>query len=251
MELADVLSAQLLGYAAVFARLGSAMIFMPGFGDANVPVRHRLFLALVLSAALYPATGVGPVSDDRPAALAMLLGVEIALGIWIGTVARILFSALQFAGYQVGLMSGLANAFAPSIGAFEGATTLASALLVAATALIFVTDLHHLIIRALLMSYQVFPVGRLMPGDLADQIARAASASFYIGISVAAPFYLLGLLINIGMGLANRMMATLPVFFVAGPLLIAGSMALLVVAAPVMLRGFLDAFADWLGRLAF
>lgn len=251
MDLSTFLTAQVMGYALVFARLGSAMIFMPGFGEAMVPVRHRLFAALVLSVALYPATPVGLPQVDEPLLLLPLLAIEVTVGLWIGLTARILMSALQFAGYQVGLVSGLANAFAPNMGAFEGATTIATALMLAATALIFVTDLHHVIIRAFLMSYDVFAWGNLMPGDLAWQTVEAAGASFYIGISIAAPFYVMGLVLNVGMGLANRMMPNLPVFFVAAPVLIAAGFVVLIAAAPAMLRGFLDPFADWLGTFRF
>ncbi|MGR3756828.1 MAG: flagellar biosynthetic protein FliR [Tranquillimonas sp.] len=248
--LSQTLVALLLGYAVVFARIGGAMLFMPGFGENTIFIRHRLFLALAVSAALYPATPVGSVSLVSPVELLRLFALEITIGLWIGTTARILMSALQFAGYQVGQVSGLANAFAPNIGAFEGATVVASILLIAGAALIFATDLHHQIIRALLMSYEVFPVGGIMPGDLAQQTVRAASASFYIGLSMSAPFYVMGLVLNMGMGLANRMMPTLPVFFVAAPVLIAAGIVVLLAAAPSMLQVFLAQFGDWLEGFA-
>jgi len=251
MDQSAFLTSQLMAYVLVFARLGSVMVFMPGFGESNVPVRYRLMLALVLCAALLPATPVGPMDLGAPLALVPVLGLEVTLGLWIGLTARIIMTAMQFAGYQIGLVSGLANAFAPSMGSFQGATLIASALMMAAAALIFVTDLHHVIIGALLMSYQVFPVGRIMPGDLAEQTVRAAGMSLYLGVSLAAPFYAMGLVLNVGLGLANRMMPTLPVFFVAAPVLIASGLFVLVMAAPFMLRGFLEHFADWLGLLSF
>ncbi|WP_212522780.1 flagellar biosynthetic protein FliR [Actibacterium sp. MT2.3-13A] len=251
MDLSAFLTSQVMGFVLVFARLGSVMVFMPGFGETQVPVRFRLMLALVLCAALLPATPVGPMALGTPLEMLPVLALEITLGLWIGMTARILMTALQFAGYQIGLVSGLANAFAPSTGSFQGATLIASALMMAGATLIFVTDLHHVIIRALLMSYEVFPVGRIMPGDLAEQTVRAAGMSLYLGLSLSAPFYVMGLVLNVGLGLANRMMPTLPVFFVAAPVLIAAGLFVLVVAAPFLLRGFLDAFADWLGLLAF
>jgi flagellar biosynthetic protein FliR len=251
MDLGAFLTSQVMAYVLVFARLGSVMMFMPGFGETQVPVRMRLMLALVLCAALLPATPVGPMELDTPLALLPVLAIEITLGLWIGLTARILMTALQFAGYQIGMVSGLANAFAPGMGSFQGATLVASALMMAAVALIFVTDLHHVILRALLMSYEVFPVGRIMPGDLAEQIVRAAGMSLYLGVSLAAPFYVLGLLLNVGLGLANRMMPSLPVFFIASPVLIAAGLFVLVAATPSILRGYLEAFTGWLGLLAF
>ncbi|WP_201722457.1 flagellar biosynthetic protein FliR, partial [Sulfitobacter sp. HI0129] len=65
------------------------------------------------------------------------------------------------------------------------------------------------------------------------------------------PFYIAGLVLNVGMGLANRMMATLQVFFIAQPLLIGSALALLVLAIPTMMRGFLEPFAEWLQTYGF
>jgi flagellar biosynthetic protein FliR len=59
----------------------------------------------------------------------------------------------------------------------------------------------------------------------------------------------MGVVLNVGLGLSNRMMPTLPVFFVAAPVLIAAGLVVLVVAVPSMLHGFIAGFEDWLGRL--
>jgi flagellar biosynthetic protein FliR len=61
----------------------------------------------------------------------------------------------------------------------------------------------------------------------------------------------MGLVLNLGMGLANRMMPALPVFFVATPVLVAAGLFVLIVAAPSILEGFLDRFAAWLGTMRF
>lgn len=246
VDLSGYLTGQVFGFFLVFARIGSATIFLPGFGESYVTPRTRLMLALVISLALYPATPVPPIAPDNPIVMARLFATEITAGLWIGLVARILMTALQFAGYQIGQVSGLANAFASNTESFQGSTMVANFLLVSGVALIFITNTHYIIIRALLASYDVFPFGQLMTGDLAQQMAKAVSASFYIGLSLAAPFLVLGLLVNLGLGLANRMMPSLPVFFVAAPLLIAGGMLIFSVAAPSMLRGFLQQFALWL-----
>ncbi|MBM2575662.1 flagellar biosynthetic protein FliR [Jannaschia sp. Os4] len=248
MTLEDLLVPRLLGYVLVFARIGAAMSFLPGIGETAVPVRVRLVCALAVSAALLPAT---PLADGagiaRVATLALLIASEAMIGLWIGLSARILLSALQFAGFQIGTAIGLSNAFAPGLGSFEGSTMVASGLLIAGVALIFATDLHHLIVAALLRSYVAFPPGHLPAGDLAAGIAGTAAASFRIGLSITAPFYVMGLLLNLGLGLANRAMPTLPVFFVAVPLLMAAGLVVLAVSGPTLFDGFLGGLARWLG----
>lgn len=251
MEMSVYLTSQMAGLIVVFCRIGSALIFMPGFGETQISVRFRLMLAIFLSLALYAATPIGPLEFNSWLQIAPLIIIEITIGLWIGLTARIIMTALQFAGYQIGMVSGLANVFAPNMNTFQGATVIASALLMLQLTLIFTTNLHHVIIRAVLMSYEVFPPGQIMLGDLAQQIIKAADKSLYIGISLTAPFYVMGMIMNAGLALANRMMPSLPVFFVAGPILIGAGLYILTVSGPYMVRGFQDAFAIWLGTLSF
>ncbi|KAJ02029.1 flagellar biosynthetic protein FliR [Sulfitobacter mediterraneus] len=246
MSLDAFVTSLVLSYLVVFARLGSALIFMPAFGEVQIPIRARLSFALVLCAALLPITPVQAAMPDDPVALALMLGVEVTIGLWIGLTARILLSALQFAGFQVGQVSGLANAFGPSFGSFEGATMVATLMLISAVAMIFITDTHHIILRALLSSYEMFPPGQIMLEDMTDQLLKAAGQSLYIGTAVAAPFFVMGVVLNLGMGLANRMMPQLPVFFVAASLLIGAGLLILAISMPALLDFFISEFQDWL-----
>lgn len=245
MSLEDIVSAQIFGYFVVVARLGAALMFMPGFGETQIPVRARLSFALVLCAALYPVTPVPAFIPESPAAAAVLLGLEVTVGLWIGLTARVLLAALQFAGYQVGQVSGLANAFGPSLGSFEGATLVSTLILLGGVAAIFATDAHHVILMALLDSYNVFPLGRILTGDLAEQIVMAGAHSLYIGTMISAPFFVMGVVLNLGMGLANRMMPQLPVFFVAASILIAVGLLILAAAIPSVLDFFVRDFIRW------
>lgn len=247
MALQAYVDGQVFGYLLVLARLGSALMFLPAFGETQIPMQVRLYFALVLVLALYPATPVPAASPDAPVAYVLMLASEVTVGLWIGLTARVLYAALEFAGYQIGQISGLANALAPSLGSFQGSTMVANFLLIGGIAAIFVTNTHQLMIRALMYSYRVFPFGHLILADMASQIVKAASASFYIGLTIAAPFVVMGTILNLGLGLANRMMPNLPVFFVAGSVLIAAALLVLAVAAPAMLHTFLARFADWLG----
>lgn len=235
-----------LSFFLVFARMGSALLFMPGFGEIQIPVRARLAFAIVLSIALIP---IAPLPQSMPSAspeILFLIGIEVTIGLWIGLSTRVLLSAMQFAGYQVGQISGLANAFGPSLGTFEGATLVATFLLLGAVALIFATDTHHLILVALIESYTIFPLGFVILEDLSEQIVRVGARSLYIGTSIAAPFFVIGVILNLGMGLANRMMPQLPIFFVAGSVLIGVGFIVLYAALPSVMEYLIQSLSDWL-----
>lgn len=231
--------------ALAFARIGTAVLLLPGFGETQVPPRIRIALGLVLTIALMPALPL-PDPPARIAALAMLMGGEVVIGAFIGTGARVLLSAMHFAGAQVGMMAGISNAFAPGMANTEGATAIGGLLTVAAIALMFATDMHHLVITALLRSYAVLPVGHLPAGDMAEQIARLGAGAFRIAATMAAPFLIVSVLLNLGLGLANRVMPNMQVFFVATPALVLAGLALLALAVPAMLHLMNDEMADWL-----
>ena len=246
MSLETYVTTLFFSYLVVFARLGSALLFMPAFGEVQIPVRARLSFAVVMCAALLPATPIQAALPGEPLALVWLLAAEVTVGLWIGLTARVLLSAMQFAGFQVGQVSGLANAFGPSFGSFEGATMVATLMLISAVAMIFLTDTHHIILRALMASYVIFPAGEIMLADLTDQVLKAGAQSLYIGTAIAAPFFVMGVVLNLGMGLANRMMPQLPVFFVAASLLIGAGLLILAISMPVVLDYYIERFQDWL-----
>lgn len=251
MELSAYASQLIFGYLVVVARIGSALMFMPAFGEMQFPIRGRIAFALVLCAALYPAIPNASWMPSQPLGVALLLATEVTLGLWMGLAARVLLAAMQFAGNQIGQIIGLANAFGPSFGAFEGATMVATLLLMGSVTVIFATDTHHIILMALMHSYDSLPPGQALTNDLASNMVKAGSHSLYVGTAIAVPFFVMGVILNLGMGLANRMMPQLPVFFVAAPLLIGVGFLVLSVAAAVVLPYFVADFADWIMDFRF
>ena len=73
---------------------------------------------------------------------------------------------------------------------------------ITAAVLLFATNLHHILIFAIIDSYQTFPTGGDMPpiGGVAQTIAKAVSQAFAIGFFMAVPFIMVSLLPYIAMG---------------------------------------------------
>lgn len=244
----DAISAWVLLAGLAFARVGTAVLLLPGFGDSQIPPRIRIAFGLVLTLALLPALPL-PSPPAQVTTLALLFGGEALIGLFLGIGARVLLSAMHLLGAQIGMVAGISNAFAPGVANSEGATALGGLLTVAAVALIFVSDLHHMMITALLRSYAVLPPGGLPVGDMAEQIARLGANAFRISVSLAAPFLVVSVLLNLGLGLANRVMPGMQVFFIAAPGMILAGLALLALAVPAVLDGMVESLADWLSGL--
>lgn len=235
--------AQAAAAIVVFARLGTALMFLPGFGDLAVPQRHRLALGMILSLGLMQAVPV--VLPDTPVLLTVLLAQEALVGLYLGLGARLFFMALHYLGGLIAFVSSLTNALAQGNQDYQGSTVVTTLLMVGGTALLFATDSHHLMIRGLFLSYDALPPALVPLSDMAHELAKLATRSLYIAMLIGAPFFVLSVLMNLGLGLANRIMPNMPIFMVAGPATIMLGLGLLYFVHEPMLRYFLDQFADF------
>jgi flagellar biosynthetic protein FliR len=109
----------------------------------------------------------------------------------------------------------------------------------------FITDLHHLLIGAIVDSYDVFVPGTLPAvGDLSESVVRSASAAFRLGAEIAAPFILLGTLFFVAIGIIGRLVPQLQLLFVTQPLQIVGGFVVLGLVLSAGMEWFLASFAQ-------
>lgn len=217
--LAQLIAAELFAPLLVFVRVGAALMVLPAIGDSVVTPRTRLMLALLISLLISPLlSAVLPSIPARPVALGLLVLGELLVGVFLGLVARILLAAVDIAGMVISFNLSLANAFVfnPSITAQS--SLIGTFLTTFAVLLILVTDLHHLMLLGVVDSYAMFAPGAALPfGDMADTVSRQVAGAFAVGVRMAAPFLVIGLIFYLGLGLMARLMPQAQVFFIAIP----------------------------------
>ncbi|WP_343222248.1 flagellar biosynthetic protein FliR [Novosphingobium profundi] len=235
-------------FLLLFVRIGAVLMLLPAFSDESVPPQIRLLMALGFTAGLYGLLEprVAGLAGDG-ANLPMLVISEMLVGLALGTIVKLLFSAIAIAGalatQQVGLASALV--FDPSLG---GQTPLLARLLGMAALLVCMgLGVHHLWIASIIHSYDVFPVGGLPPaGDFADLAVHVTGQAMGLGLSLAAPLILYGALFNIGLGLAARVAPSIQVFFITQPLNLLLGLAVLGACVGTILTTFAAAMADFM-----
>ena len=246
MNITEFLPTNTFGALLIFARIGTAMMLLPGFGEVYVPQRYRLLFALIFSALLLPILSpILPPLPASPADLAVVLGGELIVGVFIGTLTRLILSALQTAGQIVSMQTGLsyAQVFNPMEASQDSVPSVFYAIL--GVLLIFLTNVHHLMLHGLVDSYAVFVPGHLPPvEDLSQTIARAVAASFRLAIEMAAPFIVLGTVFFVGLGLIARLVPQFQVLFVTQPLQIIGGLLLMGLLSAAGMGWFLQVFVQ-------
>ncbi len=240
--------AETFGYLLVFARVGAALALLPGFSAAYVSVRIRLIFALALTFVVKPVVADAlPVMPGSVVSLALLIAGEVSIGTFIAVIARIIIAALHIAGTFMAYFASLANALVHDPVADQQSSTLAGFLGTLGLVLVFVTDLHHLMIRALVMSYARFPPGMALPNEgFADAVTRAVAASMVIGLQLSAPLLVAALVYNIGLGVIGRLMPQLPVFFFGMPVQISFQIWTIALTISGIMMIFLNRFSETL-----
>jgi flagellar biosynthetic protein FliR len=117
-----------------------------------------------------------------------------------------------------------------------------------ALAVVFATNSHHLMLRAILDSYDVFPPGAALPlDDFATTLGHLVTHAFEMGLRLAAPVLVFGLVFQSGMGILSRLVPQMQVYFIAMPIQLLLGLWMLMVSLPVMMMMFARDFAEGLG----
>ena len=156
-------------------------------------------------------------------------------------------SGVQTAGSIIAAQISLANALSfDAISAQQGALP-ANFLTMMGVVLLFVTDLHHILLMGVAASYETFPPGAALPTDgFAEVIATLVADGFAIGLSLAAPFVLVGVTVTLGMGVLSRLMPQVQVFFIVMPLQIMLAFVIMMMVLGATMMWFLEHFESGL-----
>lgn len=246
--LAGPLAAEVFAGLFVFARIGTALSFLPGFGTTWVPVRLRLLLALATTAVVVPVlSGQVPPMPAAPIGLVVLLATEAAIGLFLAAVARIAFAALHVAGTFIAYLASFTTGFIQDPVADQQTATVAGFYTTLGVVLIFVAGFDHLMLRGLVDSYALFPPGLALPlGDLSRSLARIAAGSFALGVQLAAPMLIVSLAYQVGTGLLARLVPQLPVMFFGLPAQLALNLWVMALTISALMLAFLDGFGGLL-----
>ena len=228
----------------IFARIGAILMLIPGFGEAYVPPRIRLSLALVLSLALWPVVaGTLPALPSTVGGMAGWVIREAVVGLMIGLLLRMFMAALSTAGEVVSLQTTLSFAQTANPLQAQPGTTIAAFLTLLGVTLLFATNTHHLFIAGIVGSYQLMaPAKPLMLNDFAAVAVRTMGEAFLLGVQLSAPVLVFALIFNLASGLVARVMPQFQIFFAAAPLSVILGLSVFALSLGVLGTVFIDRY---------
>lgn len=224
-------------FLLMVTRIGTMLMFMPGFAGRSVPPAIKVLAALALSLVLVPFTRPGAETLTDPASFTVGLAREFLLGLLMGFGIAVVFGAIEMAASLVGAQIGLnlSGVFNPSLD-LQG-TPLNTFYLVAAALVFFSANGHHLVLMALHRSFQTVPIGSAALADNAGTaIIALASLMFVDALRIGLPVAGTLLAVDACLGVLNRMVPQMNVFFVGLPVKIFAGFAVLLLTLPFLIR---------------
>ena len=125
--------------------------------------------------------------------------------------------------------------------------SLASLISLSAVTLVFASGQHWELLGGLVRSYGVWPPSEgVAAGIRLTALVDRLSASFMLALRVASPFLIYAVIVNLAVGLANKLTPTIPIYFISLPFVMAGGLLLLYQIGGELLTQFMTGFVAWL-----
>lgn len=208
----------LLIYLLIVFRLLGCVMLLPFFprGIAHYP---KIAISVMLALLIFPAAGVGVEAPVFNALYMVLIAQEVLCGLVIGFVVQMSFTIIAIAGEMASQEMGfrMSKQMDPVTGTQTPAIAQFYNLL--AILLFFAVSGHHWVLAVLARSFEVVPIGTVtLSVGFGEWLSGLFARFFTMGIRLAAPIFLLMLMVSIGVGLLAKLIQGLNVFDIGFPI---------------------------------
>ena len=240
------LAASLYPFFRIAALIGTA----PIIGDATVPRRVRIGLALFVTVVVAP--GVSSVPD-----VALLSGEgfllivrQMLIGAAMGFSMRLAFAAIEYAGDLIGLQMGLGFALLIDPETRDQTPMIGSLLRYFASLAFLAANGPLMMIAGVADSFQSLPIAG-SAGLFGDwkMLTLQGGVIFGLALHMALPVIAALLVTNVALGVMTRAAPQLNLFSIGFPITISVGLIVLIVSLPVMLAIADSALMETAGRL--
>jgi len=228
-------------FLLIMIRMHSMFMVAPFFSSDMIPFRTKTMLAFLTSVIIFPIvmhSGGFTVSGNMGVYSLMVIR-EVVIGLYIGFLTSIIFSAFQLAGQyfavQIGfgfteVLDPLAQVSIPIVGQLKNMIGL----------LVFlVIDGHHFLISAICSSYTLAPVlsySSHSMGMLLKWLVYISSGMFVIALKIALPIVATVFLISVAEGMLAKAAPQMNIMMFGFPIKVAVAFGMLALTAPLVIR---------------
>jgi flagellar biosynthetic protein FliR len=227
-------------FLLVMVRLGAMIAIAPFFSSGVIPMRLKALLAFLVSLVIFPlVSSRGVVIPGNMGEYALLVFGNVAIGLYMGFLVSVIFSAFQLAGQffavQIGfgineVLDPLGQVSVPLVGQLKN---------LMGTLVFLAINGHHLMISAVSRSFDLAPVisfHRDAAGGLLKYLLYSFSGMFVVALKISLPVVATVFLVTITMGVLAKAAPQMNIMMLGFPFKIMVAFTVLFLSAPLIVR---------------
>ncbi|WMM26607.1 flagellar biosynthetic protein FliR [Tissierella sp. MB52-C2] len=228
----DLLLSKYQLFLFVMVRTSGIFIFSPFFSSQNIPNTMKVGLTFFISLLI---TSYLPTSSNfANEVLLFIILKELMVGIIIGFISYGFFSTFYVMGQIIDMKIGfgMANVIDPLNK--TQVPLMGNFYYILSFLLLMSVNGHHLIISALVNSYEFLPIGSFKyTGDTLNLLINSLAKSFEIGFKLSAPIVAIIFITDIVLGIISKTIPQMNVFVVGMPLKVIIGLLIIIISMPI------------------
>lgn len=217
---------KVLLWLIVVTRLSGLMTTFPGLGQERIPLPVRASATILMSLAIAP---VVPPPAQVPAGIWELLGllvIELAAGLLLGILVMWIVDAVAFAGQLMDFQMGFSFVQFIDPATSHPVSISGSILGQLVILFLFISNLHHHMILALVESFRILPIGQGFSGAPLGVVAMVGQLLLR-GMQLAFPIMVALFFVDVIEGISAKFMPQLQLIQLAFPIKISIGLVIL------------------------
>ena len=217
------------------------MVTAPFFSLKNVPQRVKVGLAICLSMILFSILPYEEFVYDTLIDYAGMVLTEMLAGVIMGFFANVAYFILSFAGQVIDIEIGfsMANEFDPITS--SQITITGNLYMYAVMLMLVITDMHHYIIKALVDSFTILPVGTVVINPNIYHLMKIFITDYFVlGFRIVLPMFAALLVVKVILAILAKVAPQMNMFVIGMQLKIFVGFIVLIIMF-LMLTGVTDA----------
>jgi len=207
-------------FLVILARMAAMIGSLPIFTSSQAAMRLRLGLAVTIAILLFPVLDLTlSAQQTTPMGLALIIIKETLLGLLMGFVIQLIFFAVQLGGTIVGYQMGFAAANILDPQHQQQIPLLSQFQNVFAILIFLALDVHLMLLRVMVASYDILPPGGFgFSGGAIPFVMQLTGEMFVLGLQLIAPVMVVLMLSMFILGIMSRVFSQLQVFLLSFPI---------------------------------
>lgn len=204
-------------YLLILCRVSCLIFIAPFYGTKGIPARVKVGLSIFVSLLIYQTVQERPVLEYKTVyGYAVLVLKEATAGLLMGYGCNICTTIISFAGRIMDMETGLSMASLMDPMTRENMSISGMLYQYGVLLLLMVSGMYQYIIKALVESYELIPVGQalFLPDRLFSVMMKFLADYILIGFRICLPLFAVMIILNAVLGILAKVAPQMNMFAV-------------------------------------